>query len=117
MRQKPDMRPYLPIAVAVFCASCAHDARTAPAHAPAEARAASESELRTGKRVYDLHCARCHGRDGKEDTYPFIATLDGIGKRMSLEEILEATWATGFVSERQFTDEEKRGLAVYVAAL
>jgi mono/diheme cytochrome c family protein len=85
------------------------------AGAPAQAGAARDYE--TGKRVYDLHCARCHGRDGTDHTYPFIATLDGIGKHMTLDEILEATWATGFVSPRQFTDDEKRGLAVYVATL
>ncbi len=109
-----EMRLYFLILAAMLCASCASDGGVA---ARPSAAAQNERDLQTGKRVYDLHCARCHGRDGKDSTYPFIATLDGIGKRMAPKEILEATWATGFASPRQFTDEEKRGLGAYVATL
>ena len=42
--------------------------------------------LQEGKQVYDTHCTRCHGADGKANTYPNILTLDGIGQRMTLEE-------------------------------
>ena len=116
------MRPLITIIATLLCASCATPgARTTvppDASTPERSPAAQNSpDLVTGKRVYDLHCARCHGADGKDKTYPFIATLDGIGKRMSPIEILKATWATGFVSERQFLEEEKHDLAVYVATL
>lgn len=117
------MRTSILILVAMLGASCASDGRlggqSIQTRPPRETPAAAQldRDLQTGRRVYELHCARCHGRDGKDDTYPFIATLDGIGKRMTLEEILEATWATGFASPHQFSDEEKRGLAVYVAQL
>jgi len=74
-------------------------------------------DFETGKRVYGLHCARCHGRDGKDETYPFIARLDGIGKRMSPAEILEATWATGLVSRDSLSKDDQRCLGIYVATL
>jgi mono/diheme cytochrome c family protein len=83
----------------------------------AEAATASDEELALGKLIYDTHCARCHGADGKSDTYPFILTLDGIGKRYTLEQILEETWATGFVAPQQFTQNEQRAMAKYVATL
>ena len=78
---------------------------------------ADDAVLAAGKLVYDTHCARCHGLDGKDDTYPFIATLDGIGKRYSLDRILEETWATGFVAPQQFSPEQQRAMAAYVATL
>jgi len=74
-------------------------------------------EWHVGKTVYDAHCARCHGPDGKDISYPFIEPLDGIGERMSLEEILDATWEAGFVSEDQFDEKEKEALARYIASL
>lgn len=75
------------------------------------------AELILGKRVYEVHCLRCHGADGKDETYPFIARLDGIGRRMSVEEILEATWASGFVSPRSMSEAERQALGRYVATL
>ena len=42
----------------------------------------SAAVLALGKVVYEVHCMRCHGPDGKDETYPFIARLDGIGRHM-----------------------------------
>ena len=78
---------------------------------------ASQEELASGKLIYNTHCARCHGADVKDDTYPFILTLDGLGKRYTLEQILEETWATGFVAPQQFSDEEQRAMAKFIATL
>jgi len=89
---------------------------TGPVEAPAPGAQISR-DLAEGQRVYTLHCARCHGPDGKDETYPFIARLDGIGKRHTPEEILEATWASGFVSRDSFTPDEQRCLGLYVATL
>lgn len=109
------MRIALLIAVVTLCADCATKSSAPGRTGAPDAQVAADYE--TGKRAYTLHCSRCHGRDGKDDTYPFIARLDGIGTRMSLDEILEATWASGFVSRQSLTEEEQRGLAVYVATL
>lgn len=73
--------------------------------------------LTLGKQVYEVHCTRCHGPDGKDESYPFIARLDGLGKRMTPEEILEATWESGFVSPRSMSEAERGALGLYVATL
>ncbi len=103
------MRMIVLIAVLALCAACA----TKPA-AP-DPQAARDLEM--GQRVYTLHCARCHGPEGKDEAYPFIARLDGIGKRLSPAEILEATWASGFVSRASMNEEEQRCLGLFVATL
>lgn len=72
---------------------------------------------RQGRRIYAAHCARCHGEDGTATGYPFIRRLDGIGKRMTLDEIIEATSATGVVDLNQFDDDELRAMALFVAGL
>lgn len=100
----------------LFAANCA-TGRDAPAPS-AEAGAADRAVVQAmGKRVYEVHCMRCHGPDGKDETYPFIARLDGIGRHMTVEEILEATWASGFVSPRSMSEEERQALGRYVATL
>ena len=100
------------IVAAVLCGGCA------TGRAPgAPAGAQTSLDLENGRRVYALHCARCHGPDGKDESYPFIARLDGIGKRMSPAEILEATWATGLVSRDSLNEDERRCLGIYVATL
>lgn len=100
------------MALVAACASTDRAAQNENDDAPATAE-----ELALGKHVYDTHCARCHGADGKADGYPFILTLDGIGKRYTLERILEETWATGFVAPQQFTQDEQQAMAKYVATL
>jgi mono/diheme cytochrome c family protein len=107
-------RPMMLLAVVgVAAAGCSSWGTRAQRNVPA----AQTAEQGAGKLIYDTHCARCHGVDGKDDTYPFIATLDGIGQRLTLDEILEETWATGFVAPQQFSPGEQRALARYVAGL
>jgi mono/diheme cytochrome c family protein len=100
------------VLVACLCGACATEPKSdSPPVNPVA------GDLENGKRVYVLHCARCHGPDGKDEKYPFIARLDGIGKRMTPAEILEATWATGLVSRDSLTPDEQRCLGLYVATL
>lgn len=101
----------IPILCVVTCAT-APDAPDPPTNPETPA-----TVLATGRRVYEVHCMRCHGADGKDETYPFIARLDGIGKHMTVEEILEATWASGFVSPRSMSEDEQEALGQYVATL
>lgn len=105
----------LALTLLILCAATCANAPDTP-NLPAEAGASGE-ELTMGKRVYEVHCMRCHGPDGKDETYPFIARLDGIGKHMTVEEILKATWASGFVSPRSMSEEEQQALGQYVATL
>jgi peroxiredoxin len=70
-----------------------------------------------GKATYDGSCARCHGGDGNKADYPFIKPLGGIGRRMTEEEILQATAATGIVNLQAFSQQELKALAIYVAGL
>ena len=70
-----------------------------------------------GKKIYDAYCARCHGDDGNAEGYPSVKKLGGIGNRMTVEQIIEATAATGLVNLNQFSEEELKALAIYVAGL
>jgi mycoredoxin-dependent peroxiredoxin len=70
-----------------------------------------------GKGVYGGYCARCHGEDGNETSYPNIKQLGGIGNRLTERQILEATAATGVVNLQALTQEELEALAIYVAGL
>lgn len=70
-----------------------------------------------GKAVYDAQCARCHGADGSETTYPEIKSLLGIGNRLSESEILRRTSLTGAVDMSGWTERQSQALAVYVAGL
>lgn len=72
---------------------------------------------RSGMSLYEGLCARCHGSDGKDDSYPFIKTLAGIGNRMTENQILQATENTGVVDLTRLTEEQRRALAVYVSGL
>jgi mono/diheme cytochrome c family protein len=67
--------------------------------------------------VYGGYCARCHGESGNETSYPNIKPLGGIGNRLSKQQILEATAATGVVNLQTHPREELEALAVYVAGL
>jgi len=98
----------------VAACSTTPDAPEPPANSDTGDRA---TVLALGRVVYEVHCMRCHGPDGKDETYPFIARLDGIGRRMTVEEILEATWASGFVSPKSMSETEREALGQYVATL
>ena len=71
-----------------------------------------------GKWSYDSQCARCHGADGNDTGYaPNIKKLGGLGNRLTLPQILEATAATGVVSFSGWTQDDLDALALYVAGL
>lgn len=72
---------------------------------------------RRGKTIYEGACARCHGQDGTDTSYPNIKTLGGIGSRMSEEEIIDATEATGVVDLSSLSSADLKALAAYVAGL
>ncbi len=106
------------LALLILCAAACTTPTDAPDSTANDADAVGRAAVLTmGKRAFEVHCARCHGPDGKDETYPFIARLDGIGKRMTPAEILEATWASGFVSPRSMNEDERYALGQYVATL
>jgi mono/diheme cytochrome c family protein len=70
-----------------------------------------------GKAVYDAQCARCHGADGRDESYPGVKSLAGIGNRISEGEILHRTALTGAVDMSGWTESQRRALAAYVAGL
>lgn len=51
------------------------------------AGALSEESAAPGEKLYNVACARCHGVDGADTSYPGIRRLDGIGKRLTNAEI------------------------------
>ena len=71
-----------------------------------------------GESIYRDLCARCHGADGNAtDLYPNTKPLGGIGNRMSDDEIVKATLASGFVHEMVLRKDEWQALAVFVSGL
>ena len=71
-----------------------------------------------GESIYRDLCARCHGADGNAtDLYPNTKPLGGIGNRMSDDEIVKATIASGFVPETVLRKDEWQALAVFVSGL
>jgi mono/diheme cytochrome c family protein len=72
---------------------------------------------RDGSAIFKAQCARCHGDDGKEESYPGTKSLSGIGNRHSEEEIFELTQRAGFVDLSSLDDRARRALSVFVAGL
>jgi cytochrome c553 len=70
-----------------------------------------------GKAIYDAQCARCHGADGADTSYPGTKPLAGIGRRMSEAEILESTLRTGVVDLSALDEQQRRAISIYVAGL
>lgn len=70
-----------------------------------------------GQRLYGLYCARCHGPDGTDTSYPNIKRLDGIGATLDEREIIDNTRATAFVNIDALPRDEREALAVFVASL
>lgn len=82
-----------------------------------EAVSAPVKRWAEGREIYMALCNRCHGADGTDMTYPEIKTLARIGERMTLDEIIAATEATGVVNLEYHSAEEKEALALFVAGL
>jgi hypothetical protein len=72
---------------------------------------------RNGRAAYVANCARCHGEDGREESYPGAKSLGGIGTRHTAAEILEKTERSGFVDLHYLKREGKEALSIYVAGL
>jgi cytochrome c553 len=72
---------------------------------------------RDGRASYEANCARCHGEDGRDESYPGAKSLGGIGTRHTVAEILEKTDRSGFVDLNYLRTEGKKALAIYVAGL
>jgi cytochrome c553 len=74
-------------------------------------------EWGTGRAVWMNYCARCHGEDGRSETYAGTKSMAGIGRRLSREEIARRTNSTGSVDMSRFTRGELEALWKYVAGL
>lgn len=70
-----------------------------------------------GRQIYDSQCARCHGADGADTSYPNTKPLAGLGRKHSEEKIVELTEATGVVDMSRLSEADRRGLGAYVAGL
>ena len=74
-------------------------------------------EWGTGRSIWLNHCARCHGEDGRSETYVNTKSMAGIGNRMSIPEIARRTNSTGSVDMSRFSRAELDALWKYVARL
>lgn len=70
-----------------------------------------------GMATYKSQCARCHGEDGRDTTYPGTKSLAGIGNRHTESEILEMTQLAGFVDLSYLSERAKKALASFLAGL
>jgi mono/diheme cytochrome c family protein len=52
--------------------------------------AALAAAFENGRQTYVAMCARCHGEDGRSRDYNLIKTLDGIGNRLSRQQVRAA---------------------------
>lgn len=75
------------------------------------------AEWSSGRAIWMNHCARCHGEDGRSETYVGTKSMAGIGKRLPLAEIARRTNSTGSVNMSQFTRAELDALWKFVAGL
>lgn len=81
-------------------------------------QAAAEMERwKLGRKLYVNYCARCHGEDGRSETYPNTRSMAGIGNRYSEKQILEKTNSTASVDLSQFSRAELDAIAAFVAGL
>lgn len=76
-----------------------------------------------GRAAYRSACARCHGADGRSDSYPYIKTLNGLGARAGTAEIRARLHPLPLgdnqlsVRGHLFTARELDALVVYIAGL
>jgi len=106
-----------------FAALLAFAAAVALIHAAGRPRIACADEWELGRATYLSRCARCHGEDGSDTTYPEIRPLEGIGRRLTREQIRARlhSKAAGpklvLIRGETFTAEEVEALISYVAEL
>ena len=73
---------------------------------------------KSGRAIYSVYCARCHGDDGNETGYPDIKKLGGIGNRLTTPaQITKATAASGLVDLDAIGQKNLEALAIYVGGL
>lgn len=81
------------------------------------------TEWADGKAIFENRCARCHGADGMDTGYPYIAQLGGIGSRLTklqLRSKLHPTYAGPdhiLVRGDPFTRKQFESLLVFLAGL
>jgi len=86
-------------------------------------RIACADEWELGRETYLSRCARCHGEDGSDTSYPDIRPLKGIGKRLTRDQIRARLHlkAVGpklvLIRGETFTAAEVEALISYVAEL
>jgi len=97
--------------------------RTGPVPPTAAAAAEFVREWELGKDTFRNRCARCHGEDGKDTGYAYIRRLDGIGNRLSREQIREklhpSVVGPDYITIRGqgFTARELEALVTFLAGL
>ena len=85
--------------------------------------AAFVEEWEDGRAFFLNRCARCHGEDGADDTYPYISPLAGIGGRLTLTQIRAKLHPTmvgdNFILIRgePFTARQFEALVTFIAGL
>jgi len=72
---------------------------------------------KSGMLLYGALCLRCHGEDGKSDSYPNVKRLDGIGNRLADDKLWAATIANGLVDVSSLTEKDRQALIVFVSGL
>jgi|GEM_PF-643115 len=75
------------------------------------------SDLQRGKQLYEAACARCHGSDGGDTSYPGTRPLKGIGNHYDEDKVIELTRNSGFVNIDLWSEDERRAMAKYVRGL
>jgi hypothetical protein len=72
---------------------------------------------RHGAQIYASQCARCHGPDGNQASYPGVKPLAGLGLRKTEAEIRTAFERTGAVDLSSLTDRDRRAVILFTSGL
>jgi hypothetical protein len=97
--------------------------RIEPAPSSHEGVASFIEDWEEGRAFFVNRCARCHGEDGADDSYPYIRTLVGIGSRLTRTQIRArlhpATVGENLVLVRgeRFTALQFEALVTFIAGL
>ncbi len=116
MRREPSRRPWMP---AFFLPAAAVFALAAPAASQPLAEAGAE-QIAHGKRIYEIHCARCHGLDGVGGEGPNLMreNLRRSTQDDALIEIVDiGIPGTDMPAHGSLNTQEIRNVAAYVRSL